>query len=208
VILESGRGFTRDGNIKPSFATAGVNALTVGLNNKPIVATGAAVSGALLAGSVAMIYEWGVVKKNDINLYPPKIRSYMISATIKDEGRIYPNEEWGYGRFSFGRLIENLERISVSKKIDRYHELENLRNFESARNYIIDGTIRQQNVVYPTLEVGYGQLGIEKLFTSLLQSPEKSNKEIEVERLGKEVLEEKGLYVRLPVEICEKLRIH
>ncbi|MPM70385.1 hypothetical protein SDC9_117340 [bioreactor metagenome] len=40
----------------------------------------------------------------------------MISATIKDEGRIYPNEEWGYGRFSFQRLVENLERVSIDKK--------------------------------------------------------------------------------------------
>lgn len=145
VILESGRGFTRDGNIKPSFATSGVNALTVGLNNTPIVVTGAAVGGALLAGAVAMIYEWGVVKKNDSNLYPPKIRSYMISATIKDEGRIYPNEEWGYGRFSFQRLIENLERISIDKKRDPYHKLENLRNFKSVEKHKY---MERSNIIY------------------------------------------------------------
>lgn len=157
VILESGRGFTRDGNIKPSFTTAGVNALTVGLNNKAIVVRGAAVGGALLAGAVAIIYEWGAVKKNDINLYPPKIRSYMISATIKDEGRIYPNEEWGYGGFSFQRLIENLVRIPINKKRHPCHKLENLKNFESVErnnrymersNFIYHGRITFNKGLY------------------------------------------------------------
>lgn len=147
AILESGRGFTRDGNIKPSFTTAGVNALTVGLNNTPIVVTGAAVGGALLAGAVAMIYQWGVVKKNDVNLYPPKIRTYMISAAIRDEGKTYPNEEWGYGRFSFQRLIENFERISAPRKRDTFDDMDNLLDFQRSEKYksILGSTILDHN---------------------------------------------------------------
>lgn len=149
ILDESGRGFTRDGRIKPSVAVNSANVLTTGLDNKLIVATGAAMAGGILAGTVALLLQWGIIEGNNVDMYPQR-----------------------------------------------------------PRNYIIGGTIRQQNVIYPTPEVGYGQLDIEKLFTSLLQSPEKSNKELEVERLGKEVLEEKGLYVRIPSQICEKLRIH
>lgn len=118
IVIESGRGFARDGVIKPSVATAGVDILTVGLNNKLIVATGAAMAGALLTGATAMIYEWGVIRKNDLDLFPPKMRSYIISSTIRDEGLIYPNPEWGFGRLSFKKLHENLSQLSRSNVED------------------------------------------------------------------------------------------
>lgn len=112
IVPESGRGFTREGIIKPSVATAGVDILTVGLNNQLIVATGAAMAGALLTGAIAMIYEWGIIRENDLELFPPKMRSYIISSAVRDEGQIYPNPEWGFGRLSFKKLHENLSQLS------------------------------------------------------------------------------------------------
>lgn len=149
ILDESGRGFTRDGRIKPSVAINSANVLTTGLDSKLIVATGAAMAGGILAGTVALLLQWGIAEGNNVDMYPQR-----------------------------------------------------------PRNYIIGGTIRQQNTVYPTPEVGYGQLDIEKLFTSLLESPQKNYKELEIERSWKEVVEKRGLYVRIPDEICEKLRVY
>jgi subtilisin family serine protease len=125
VILESGRGFTRAGSIKPSITMGAMDLLTVGLNNRLRVASGAALAGALLAGAVAMIYQWGLVEGNDMSLYPPKLLSYVISATLRETGGIYPNEQWGYGRFSFRKLVDNLNRIkSENLRINPCKELE------------------------------------------------------------------------------------
>lgn len=116
VIDESGRGFTRYGAIKPTTTMESMNFLTSGLNNSTIVASGAAIAGALLTGAIAMIYQWGVVEKNDPDMYQPKIRTYIISASLRDEDNIYPNQEWGYGRFNFNKLLDNLSKIVEAKE--------------------------------------------------------------------------------------------
>lgn len=116
VIDESGRGFTRYGAIKPTTTMESMNFLTSGLNNSTIVASGAAIAGALLTGAIAMIYQWGIVEKNDIDMYQPKLRSYIISASLRDEDNIYPNQQWGYGRFNFNKLLDNLNKIVEAKE--------------------------------------------------------------------------------------------
>lgn len=154
VIIESGRGFTRYGAIKPTTTMESMNFLTSGLNNSTIVASGAAIAGALLTGAIAMIYQWGIIEKNDIDMYQPKLRSYIISASLRDEEGIYPNQEWGYGRFNFNKLIDNLNKIVETKKKPKKKPIVVSTQEDSLRN----------------------------------------------------VLE--CLYVRIPDEICEKLRVH
>jgi len=124
IIPEAGKGFTKYGLIKPSIAVGTEGILTLGLNNDLILASGAAMAGALITGAAAMIYQWGVVEKNDINIYPPKLRSYVISATLREEEGIYPNPSWGYGRFSFNKLLNNLSQVTKkNKKRNIYHDL-------------------------------------------------------------------------------------
>lgn len=116
IAAEAGRGFTRDGRIKPSVAVSAENILTVGLNNSLIVASGAAIAGAILAGTAALVYEWGIVKGNDSNLFPPRVRNYLITGTIKFEGFIYPNRQWGFGGLSIEKLFEELNKISSTSR--------------------------------------------------------------------------------------------
>lgn len=108
----SGRGFPRNGIIIPSMTIEGFNLLTVGLNESLIIASGAAMAGAILAGAVSFIYQWGLVEENNQKLYPPRVKNYLIAATEKDDEKIYPNEEWGYGKFSFNKLNEVLNKSS------------------------------------------------------------------------------------------------
>jgi hypothetical protein len=108
IALKSGRGFPRAGIIEPAVTIGAVNLLTVGANNSLIVANGAALAGGILAGAVALIYEWALISGESLNIYPPRIKNYLIAATIKDDTKIYPNEEWGYGKFSFSKLNEVL----------------------------------------------------------------------------------------------------
>jgi len=73
-----------------------INLLTVGTNNSLIVANVAAMAGGILAGAVALIYEWALVSGESLNIYPPRIKNYLIAATIKDDTKIYP----GFGVIS------------------------------------------------------------------------------------------------------------
>lgn len=154
VISESGRGFTRYGAIKPTTTMESMNFLTAGLNNSTIVASGAAIAGALLTGAIAMIYQWGIVERNDLDMYQPKVRTYIISASLREDGGIYPNQEWGYGRFNFNKLIDNLNKIVEEKE-----------------------KTKKKPIVVSTQE---GSL--------------------------RKIIE--GLFIRIPDEICDKLRVH
>lgn len=109
IIEEAGNGFTRDNRIKPTVALPSKNILTIGLDNRPITATGVAVSGAILAGLVALLFQWGIVDKNDINMYSSKIKTYLIQGTVKEKDKIYPSPEVGFGLLNIESFLKNLE---------------------------------------------------------------------------------------------------
>lgn len=81
VPPESGRGYTRDARIKPGIGIEGTNLLTLGLNNQYMVASGNALTGGILAGITAILLQWGIVEKNDINMFPSRIRNYLVAGT-------------------------------------------------------------------------------------------------------------------------------
>lgn len=149
ILEESGRGYTRDGRIKPSVATGCVDVLTTGLDNKLIVASGPAMAGGILTGAVALLLQWALVQGNNPEMYPQR-----------------------------------------------------------PRNYIVGGTIKQQNVVYPTPELGYGQLDIETLFKNLVESSVRNSTKEEKKIITEKDITVLGLYVNVPKEIYKKLKIN
>ncbi|HAG44135.1 MAG TPA: peptidase S8, partial [Clostridium sp.] len=64
VVATSGRGFTRDGRVKPSVATGGVNVVTTKVGGGTTTVTGSSAATAVLTGAVALILQWGVVEGN------------------------------------------------------------------------------------------------------------------------------------------------
>lgn len=123
ILPQSGRGFTRDGRVKPSLTCAAARILTTGLNNELRVVSGMAVAGAILAGAGAILMQWGIVEKNDLNMYPQKPRNYMIASTIKQPNLMYPNTQWGYGVLSLELLLQTL-----NKSLERNYSLESIQN--------------------------------------------------------------------------------
>ncbi|MEG0772449.1 S8 family peptidase [Clostridium sp.] len=110
VAPESGIGYTRDGRISPIGVVRSNNVLTVSLDENYINASGAAVSGAILTGLVALLLQWGVVEKNDVNMYVSKVRTYLIRGSSKVEGIVFPNPEWGYGVLKYEDIFRGLGR--------------------------------------------------------------------------------------------------
>ncbi len=117
TMKESGRGFTIDNRIIPSIALSSRNVLTTGLNNIPVVSSGTAVSGAILAGVVALLFQWGIVNNNDNNMYASKIKSYLIQGTVREQGKVYPNQETGFGVLNIEKLFSNLNPREYNEDI-------------------------------------------------------------------------------------------
>nr|WP_291580090.1 S8 family peptidase [Clostridium sp. UBA6640] len=117
VAATSGRGFTRDGRVKPSVTTGGINVLTTKSGGGTTVITGSSAATAVLTGAVALILQWGVVEGNNTALYPPKINTLLISGTRTRPGDIYPNPRWGYGILDLNKVFENIR--SFDEKLNR-----------------------------------------------------------------------------------------
>ncbi|MBP2022955.1 subtilisin family serine protease [Clostridium punense] len=111
IVESSGKGFPIRTTLEPTVTNAGVNLLTAGLNNSLIIGTGGAMAGAVLTGAVALISQWGVSNESLMGFYAPQVRNIIINSTVKEEGKLYPNIEWGFGKFSFNLLHGVLERI-------------------------------------------------------------------------------------------------
>lgn len=112
TVGQSGRGFTRDGRVKPDIAAGGINAIVTMPGGGTRVVSGSSVATAITAGCCALIMQWGAVDGNDPNLYATEIRTYLIRGTNMRVGDIYPNEQWGYGAIDmkgvFDSIRENL----------------------------------------------------------------------------------------------------
>ncbi|MGL4730634.1 MAG: S8 family serine peptidase [Clostridium sp.] len=113
IMASSGRGYTRDGRIKPDIAIGGFEVLTTTVGGGKKLLTGSSAATAVLAGVVALILEWGIVNGNDPYLYTPKVRTYLIRGTQKTVQGVYPNRELGYGTLDLMGVFENIRSSSM-----------------------------------------------------------------------------------------------
>ncbi|MCD7726232.1 MAG: S8 family peptidase [Clostridiales bacterium] len=103
---ESGRGFAGDNRIKPEFAAPGVQVSTaVGERS------GSSMAAALAAGCIAQFMEWAIVEGNAPLVETRLIKSYFIRGALREEGIMYPDNRWGYGKLNISGTFETLARL-------------------------------------------------------------------------------------------------
>lgn len=103
---ESGRGFARNGSIKPDMSAPGVNVSTI-----YGAGTGSSIASAIAAGAVAQFMQWAVVEGNRILVEGVETKSYFIRGAARDGDVAYPNREWGYGRLDIAGTFETISMI-------------------------------------------------------------------------------------------------
>lgn len=103
---ESGRGFARDNRVKPEFAAPGVQVSTA-LGER----TGSSMAAALAAGCIAQFMEWSIVEGNAFLMETRTIKSYFVRGAVREEGIMYPDNRWGYGKMNIGGTFETLARL-------------------------------------------------------------------------------------------------
>ena len=97
LAIDSSRGFPRNA-VKPDFTAPGVEILGPLPRKRYGRKSGTSVSGAITAGIAALMLEWGIMQKNDMQINTTRIKNYLIRGARRDTERIYPNREWGYGQ--------------------------------------------------------------------------------------------------------------
>ena len=101
--IESGRGFSRTGQIRPDFAAPGVNVSA--LNGKK---TGSSLAAAITAGGVAQFLQWSAVERNNEYLESKQVKNFFIRGASRSPDLVYPNREWGYGRLNVAGTFDVL----------------------------------------------------------------------------------------------------
>ncbi len=106
--LESGRGYTRIGIIKPDVAAPGyeIPCAKVGGGYGSMTGTGAAAAHS--TGILAMILEWADVKGNYTTITGNDMNRLLIRGAVRKENLTYPNQEWGYGQINVNSFFQNL----------------------------------------------------------------------------------------------------
>lgn len=103
--VDSGRGFSRSGEIKPDICAPGVN-----LSTASGLRSGTSYAAALTAGAMAQFMQWAVVNGNDLNVDSRQLKSYLIRGATRQSGVQYPDRELGYGKLNMTGVFEVLRR--------------------------------------------------------------------------------------------------
>jgi hypothetical protein len=108
LYRDSGRGFTAAAQIKPTFLAPAVGVQAVGRRGSYVTMTGTSAAAALTAGACAQLFEWGVVRRQDIALNSVEIANILIRGCRREAGQNYPDPAWGYGKLDVYTALANL----------------------------------------------------------------------------------------------------
>lgn len=111
ILKESGRGYSRFGEIVPDVAAPGYHipcAIPGGLYGS-ITGTGAAAAHA--AGVAAIVMEWGFCKGNHTTITGVQINHMMMRGANRNSSYTYPNNIWGYGQTDVYKLFQRISEI-------------------------------------------------------------------------------------------------
>ncbi len=102
VYLNSGRGFSRSGKIKPELVAPGVDVAGPGRSpipceTPPSARTGTSAAAAITAGAVAAIMSWGLKNGHLEMTASAPVKSYLVRGARRNPAYSYPSKEWGYG---------------------------------------------------------------------------------------------------------------
>lgn len=110
IYVNSSRGYTADGRVKPDFAAPGVEVLGPAPGGRFVRRTGSSVAAAIATGASALFLEWAVGRGNQPQITTAQVQNELIRGANRVSGREYPNREWGYGTLNLYQSFEQMRR--------------------------------------------------------------------------------------------------
>jgi hypothetical protein len=114
ILVESGRGYTRSGLIKPDIAAPGYQLPCAIPKEQYSTLTGTGAAAAHTAGVIAMILEWAYSKGNFTAVTGIQINRMIIREAQRKNLYIYPNNIWGYGQINIYNILNRLSGIKLT----------------------------------------------------------------------------------------------
>lgn len=112
ILIESSRGYTRSGLVKPDIAAPGYQLpCAVPGNNQYGTVTGTGAAAAHTAGAIAMMLEWGIARGNYTSMTGYDVNRLIIRGARRDSSMVYPNNIWGYGQLDINNLFRRLTNL-------------------------------------------------------------------------------------------------
>lgn len=124
LFIDSGRGPTRYGTIRPDLTAPGVNIRGPAVGGGFTTLSGSSVAVAHVAGAAAIILQWAIVNKNFSTINGNIIKSFLIQGARRHKGIEYPNNQYGYGQLD---LLNTFKEMSTIQ-------------FKNQNNFFIDDT--------------------------------------------------------------------
>ena len=93
----SGRGYTRNNQIKPDVVAPGVDIMSAAPNNSYTMRSGTSMAAPFVTGSAALLLEWGIVKGNNPYLYGENLKAHLIRGAEPLLNEDVPSEKQGWG---------------------------------------------------------------------------------------------------------------
>ena len=111
IYLESGRGYTVDGIIKPDFAAPAVNVFTQNQYGRYDSMSGTSASAAISAGACALLLEWNIAYLDNRSVNSIELRNQIINGARRIDNQLYPNRREGFGRLDIYQSILNMRNL-------------------------------------------------------------------------------------------------
>lgn len=111
VDINSGRGYTRNGRIKPDFAAPGVEVLGALPGGRFGRRSGSSAATAITAGATALLLEWIIYDTPSVGADSLQLKNLFILGTDQQIGVDYPNKEWGFGTLNVYQTLDILRQI-------------------------------------------------------------------------------------------------
>ena len=111
--LQSGRGFSGTGQVKPEFCAPAVEVFgaqvgPLGVERRYVTRTGTSAAAAITAGAAALVLEWGLLRGNASTMNSIEVKNLLIRGCERENNMVYPNTEWGYGKLNVYRAFQVL----------------------------------------------------------------------------------------------------
>lgn len=113
LYVNSSRGYTRIGLIKPNVVAPGVNVTGPTLEHGFSEFSGTSIAAAHTSGVAAMLLEWGIIRGNLTGMSTIEINKLMMRGAKRKPDQVYPNQDWGFGILDVFNIFDSLRSGAV-----------------------------------------------------------------------------------------------